>query len=288
MKIKKITFLFLILTAVTFFSPSFSFSQESDSGINSGDHGLHLRGALGAGQIFWGYISHGSNSGDLGTGAGGNINLSAMYNYSLIGLEFNLLSGNINDLEWTDKDVSQVEHKYKSTGSGNYIVYDWKLGAKLFTETGDMGYTFFYVGKRFWNSERKQDTVEMDGVSVISEGKREAKGDGWIYGFRDFSTIGMDEGFAIVVQSGFFFGKAPVTKMSTDGVVQPYPEKESVSFGGELGAGVAFQNIGLSVIGGLRGEINASTIDDPTVPAGEDSIFGFGNAVFFVEAGMMF
>ena len=97
-----------------------------------------------------------------------------------------------------------------------------------------------------------------------------------------------DEGFAIVLQTGLFFGKAPVSKMTTNGVAETDPVRDSVTLGGEIGAGVAFQNIGLSVIGGLRGEVNATTFDDPIAPANEDSVFGFGNAVFFVEAGMMF
>lgn len=284
MKIKKLLSVIFIFASIALFLPDVSSAE--DSGINSGNHGLHLRGALGAGKIFWGYISHSSSSGDLGTGSGGTINLSAMYNYTLVGLEFNMMSGNISDLEWTDDDTST---DYKSTGTGNYNVFDWKLGAKLFTEETDMGYTFFYVGKRYWNSERTEKTREINGMSVPSqEEKREAKGDGWIYGFRDFSTFGMDDGFAIVLQTGIFLGKAPVTKMKTNGSDQTLPDKESVSFGGEIGGGVAFQNIGLSVIGGLRGEINATTFEDPAAVGDDESVFGFGNYMFFVEAGMMF
>lgn len=292
MNIKKIVSLIFICASIAFFAPALSSAQDydssSESGINSGNHGLHIRGALGAGKIFWGYISYGSSSGDLGTGPGGNINIAAMYNYSLVSFEFNLLSGNVGDLEWTDKDSGGVEHKYKSTGSGKYNVYDWKLGTKLFTEPGDMGYTFFYLGKRYWNSERTQDTIEYDGFKQSITDKRKAKGDGWIFGFRDFSTIGLDNSLAIVIQSGLFFGKAPVTKMTTNGVDQTYPVKDSVSLGGELGAGVAFQNIGLSIIGGARGEINATSFKDSAATGSDESIFGFGNAVFFIEAGMMF
>jgi len=266
---------------------SLSAQYEDSSGINSGDHGLHLRGSLGAGQIFWGYISHGSSSGDLGTGPGAAINLAAMYNYSALGLEFNLLSGSVSDLEWKDEDGG-TEYTYKSTGTGHYTVIDLKIGAKLFTEPGDMGYTYIFAGKRYWNSSRKQETIEWSSFKDTSTEERKAKGDGWIYGFRDFSTLGMDEGFAIAVQSGLFLGKAPVSKMSTDGADQSYPVKDSVSLGMELGAGVAMQNIGLSVIGGFRGEINATTFKDSAAPTDEESIFGFGNIMFFVEAGMMF
>jgi hypothetical protein len=286
MKIRK--FILIIAAAVTFFAPAMLSAQESESGINSGNHGLHLRGGLGAGQIFWGYISHGSGSGDLGTGAGANLNLAAMYNYSFLGLEFSMLTGNIGDLEWTDKD-SGVDKTFKSTGTGNYNVFDFKIGAKVFTEPGDMGYTYFYAGKRFWNSERTEETRYYNGIPQPSAKEtRDAKGDGWIVGYRDFSTFGWDEGFAIVLQTGFFFGKAPVSDMSTNGIPDPYPVNESLFLGGEVAGGVAFQNIGLSIIGGLRSEVNITTFKDPAAPTGEESVFGFGNAVFFIEAGMMF
>ncbi|NCC45112.1 MAG: hypothetical protein EOM18_16370 [Clostridia bacterium] len=93
---------------------------------------------------------------------------------------------------------------------------------------------------------------------------------------------------AIAVQSGLFLGNAPVSKMSTDGADQSYPVKDSVSLGMELGAGFSMQYLGLSVIGGFRGEINATTFKDSAAPTDEESIFGFGNIMFFVEAGMMF
>ena len=291
MKIKKSILTLFLSLSLLIFLPALSFAQYDDSsGINSGNHGLHLRGALGAGQIFWGYISHGSSSGDLGTGAGASINLAAMYNYSLLGLAFNLLSGNISDLEWTDKEDNPPydEYTYKSTGSGHYTVVDFKIGAKVFTEPGDMGYTYLFVGKRYWSSSRKQETIEYGSNKDTSSEERKAKGDGWIYGFRDFSTLGMDDGFAIAIQSGLFLGKAPVSKMSTNGADESYPVKDSVSLGMELGAGVAMQNLGLSVIGGFRGEINATTFKDSEAPSGDESIFGFGNIMFFVEAGMMF
>jgi len=290
MKIKKSIFMILTVLFAALYSPVLLLADDgADSGINSGNHGLHLRGSIGAGQVLWGYISYGSNSGDLGTGPGATINLAAMYNYSFLGIEANLLSGNVGDLQWTDTDsVTGNKFTYKSTGTGSYTVLDFKLGAKLFTEPGDMGYTFIYLGKRYWRSERTQETLEWNGLKDTTHQKREAKGDGWIAGFRDFSTIGMNNGFAIVIQSGAFFGKAPVSQMKTNGVDQTYPVHKSISLGGELGAGVALQNIGLSVIGGIRGQINATSFKDSAAPASEESVFGFGNREFFIEAGIMF
>ncbi len=293
MKIKKILLLFLVLISITFLSPALSYAEESDSNADSGttdkDWGFHLRGSLGAGKIFWGYISHASGSGDLGTGAGGIINLAALFNYSAFGLELNILSGNIDELEWTDTNSSNVTSNYNSTGTGNYTVTDFKAGAKLFTEPGDMGYTYFYGGLRFWSSERSEESRSVNGVTQPSQQQtRKAKGNGWILGYRDFSTFGWDDGLAIVFQTGFYFGKSPVKKMSTDGADQTLPVKSSFNIGGEVGAGVAFQNIGLSVIGGMRGDINATSFKDPAAPVGEESIFGFGGYMFFIEAGYAF
>ncbi len=291
MKIRKQISKFIIITSMLFLIPAVSFAQEEEvpeSGINSGNHGLHLRGALGAGKIFWGYIDHGSGSGDLGTGSGAIINLAAMYNYSILGLELNLFSGNIDELEWNDKNSSGVPINYTSQGSGNYTVFDFKFGTKLFTEPGDMGYTYLYAAKRFWSSERKETSRELNGAPATSSETRKAEGDGWIFGYRDFSTIGAGEGLAFVLQSGFFAGKAAVTSMTANGAKVSKPVNESLNLGAELAMGVAFENTGFSVVGGFRGDINFTTFKDPAAPVGEESIFGFGDVAFFIEAGMMF
>lgn len=294
MNITKRIINFMLLTVVFLSAPVLTLAQEydvsSEPGINSGNNGFHLKGSVGVGKLFWGYISHGSGSGDLGTGEAANINIGAMYNYSFLGLEFNMLAGNISNLKWKDTDnVTKNEYTYESNGTGQYTVFDLKIGARLFTEPADMGYTFFYLGKRYWNSERKEKTRKINGVTVYSaEEKREAKGDGTIYGYRDFSTIPIDGVSSLVIQSGLFFGKAPVSEMSTNGINQTYPVNESLSIGAEIGAGIAFEKTGLSVIGGVRGEINATTFIDKAAPVDEESVFGFGNAVVFVEAGLMF
>jgi len=153
-----------------------------------------------------------------------------------------------------------------------------------------MGYTFIYMGKRYWNTKRAQDTVEIDGNKTNSDNTIKAKGDGWIYGIRDFSTIGADNSMAFVLQSGFFYGKAPVTKLSMNGDSQSLTEDGSFCFGGELGAGVASQDKGFSIIGGFRGEMTMTTFKNSVDAAVEndDSVFGFGNFMYFVEFGMMF
>ncbi len=249
-----------------------------------------LRGGLGAGRILWGYIDHGSGSGDLGTGKSVLLNLNLMYAYSLFGVEASLTALPISTLEWEDEDNvdPSITHSYKSTGDGAVAVFDLKLGVRLFSEPEDMGYTFIYAGLRSWSTERNQDTFQMDSVHLATTVKREARGNGWILGFRDFSTIGPNGGFAIVVQSGFWFGKAPVEEMKTNGVKSPLKEKDNLSFGGELGGGIALQNIGLSIIGGFRGDVNLTVFNDPAAPADEESVFGFGYLMGFVEVTKIF
>jgi hypothetical protein len=283
MKIRKFLNIPAIVMVMMFIFVSVSFAT-----VNEGDHGLQLRGGFGGGKVLWGYLNQGGNSGDLGTGAGGALYLSAMYNYNIVGFEGNIMTGDINDLEWTDKNTSGVEIDYKSKGSGNYRIIDWKLGLKLFTEPSDMGYTFIYMGKRYWKTERTQDSIELNGIESSTGKKTKAKGDGWIYGFRDFSTIGADDGFAIVLQTGLFAGKAPVTSLTEDGNKVTYPKDQSLSFGGEIAAGIALQNIGFSIVGGLRADINITTFKDSAAAGEDESLFGFGNGMIFVEAGLMF
>jgi hypothetical protein len=247
------------------------------------EHEFSVRGGVGGGRILWGYIDHGSGSGDLGTGAGGMVNLNLMYGYSFLGVEGSLTAVPLGTLEWEDKDDFDVNHKYKSKGSGFFTIFDLKVGLRLFTEPEDMGYTFLYAGYRTWSTERDQDSVEVDGSDFPTTVKREANGGGWIFGYRDVSTLGPNDGFAIVVQTGLWFGKAPVDEMKTDGVKSSRKEKENLSFGGELGGGFALQNIGLSVIGGIRGDVNLTVFHDPAAPEDEESVFGFGYLQGFVE-----
>ena len=266
----------------------FTFALPAAAEVNSDDHNILLRGALGGGRILWAHVNHGSGSGDLGTGPGGVFNFAGMYGYRFLGVEGNLMVGNISTLEWSDEDNGGVSHDWESDGSGYYSVFDLKIGARLFISPGDMGYTFIYAGLRTWSTERDESSLTFDGVKYSTEYKYKANGGGWILGFRDFSTIGANNGFAIVVQSGLFFGKAPLDKITRNGEDMTQEENETLTLGGELAGGVALQDRGISLIGGFRGEINMTTFFD-SVPTGDDeSVFGFGNIVFFVEAGVMF
>lgn len=263
--------------------PAASFAE-----VNSNESNLTLRAALGGGKILWAYVNHGSTSADLGHGPGAVLNAAAMYSYRFLGVEGNLIVGTISSLEWTDEDNSGVSHNWRSEGTGHYAVLDLKLGARLFSSPGDMGYTFIFAGLRTWSTERNESTLTYDEIRLNYENKYEANGNGWIVGFRDFSTIGLDSGLALAIQSGLYFGKAPVDSVKRNDVEQVREIKETAILGGELAGGIALQNIGFSVIGGFRGEIMLSTFVDPSAPVDEESVFGFGNMVFFVEAGMQF
>jgi hypothetical protein len=259
------------------------------AGVNDTDHHFSLRGSLGGGSLFWGYVSHGNSSADLGTGNTGVLGLAALYSWKFIAVEGDWQIGSITELKWKDKDEFGVEHEYKSKGSGYYSVFDLKLGVRLFTEEEDMGYTYFYGGGRFWSTERTEDSFSIDGVTYNTGATtRKGNGSGWIFGYRDFSTIGANDGFAIVIQSGLYFGKAPVDRFEQDGVKLTQSEKASITMGGELAGGIALQDIGFSIVGGFRGQINATTFNDTAAPDDEESVFGFGNVVFFAEAGMQF
>ncbi len=256
--------------------------------VNDSDLGVYLRGALGGGRVYLGYVSYGNSTGDLGAGPGATLNLAAMLAYKFIGVEGNMLVGTIGDLEWKDEDLGGDEHTYTSTGSGYYSILDLKLGLNLFREEGDMGYTFIYGGLRYWRMVRAQDSLKEDENEVFTGTKLEAEGNGWIVGFRDFSTIGPNDGFAVVLQTSLFAGKAPVDNFKWNDAGQDLENNKSLTLGGELAAGIALQDIGFSLVGGFRGEANVTTFKDPAAPADEESAFGLGNITFFVEAGMQF
>jgi len=142
-KTGKILMVLLLAVAV-----SFAMAAPSQAEVNDSDLGLELRGALGAGQVLWGYVYHGSETGDFGTGPGGTLNLAALVSYKFIGAEFNLLVGNTGDLEWTEEEDDGTRLNFKSNGSGSYSIVDLKLGLNLFREQGDMGHTFLCGGLR--------------------------------------------------------------------------------------------------------------------------------------------
>lgn len=246
--------------------------------VNERDYGFLLRAAVGGGKVIWGYVDHGGSSGDVGKGPSFLIDINAMAHYSLFAVEGSLLYGTLGDLKWTDRDNAGVQHSWTSKGSGYFAIFDFKAGVRLFTEPGDMGYTFIFGGLRTWSSKRDQDSLTYDNIQINTVNSREGEGNGWIIGFRDYSTFALDTKFALATQIGGFFGKAPVDKM-TDNTGKPvsYPKNETFTFGYEIGAGIALEHMGLSIMGIVSGDLNATTFKDPAAPAGEESIFAFGH-----------
>lgn len=110
--------------------------------VNDSDLGIHLRGALGGGRVYLGYVSYSNSTGDLGAGPGVTLNVAAMLAYKFIGVEGNMLVGTIGDLEGKDEDAAGVERTYEFTGSGYSSITALKLGFNIFRVEGDIGYTF--------------------------------------------------------------------------------------------------------------------------------------------------
>jgi len=83
----------LLMVLLLALAVSFVMAAPSKAEVNDSDLGLELRGALGAGQVVWGYVLYGADSADFGTGSGGTLNLAALLSYKFIGAEANVLVG---------------------------------------------------------------------------------------------------------------------------------------------------------------------------------------------------
>ncbi len=67
-----------------------------------------------------------------------------------------------------------------------------------------MGYTLFYGGYKKWEAERKVDSLTAEGITVpVFVSDYEIEGDGWIAGYRDFSTFDVSA-FSIAFQTGLW------------------------------------------------------------------------------------
>ncbi len=83
------------------------------------------------------------------------------------------------------------------------------------------------------------------------------------------------------MQTALWYAHAPVTDLKLNGDGVGIDEDETVGFGLELGAGVAFEGIGLSVIGGLKMDITGTSYQYEGVP-GITNVVGAGYAQFFL------
>ena len=201
-----------------------------------------------------------------------------MANFSLIAIHSQLYYVTLTDLEW-DQEEAGVEHKYKTEGSGNYWTWDGTVGIKALTEEGDMGYTHIYVGFRIWKVLREEDTKTLNGVSNSSYPpvKQEMVGNGFIVGIRDFSTLPLGP-VALALQTGLWLYKAPVSTLKQNDTEINTTADQNIGFGFEIGGGLAFEDLGLAAIVGLRMDVQATKIKYFNVI---DAVAGAGYAQFF-------
>ncbi len=145
-----------------------------------------------------------------------------------------------------------------------------------------MGFTHFFFGLRVWKALRDQDSVSSDQGGLpplVGPGKYELTGSGWIAGFRDFSTLPLGI-FSLALQSGLWVYSAPMRDIKVNDTAIPTKDKSSIGFGFELGIGLAFEDLGLSVTGGLKMDITATSFK--TDPALIEAVAGAGYAQFFL------
>jgi hypothetical protein len=266
---KSITAAAVVITAVILTLPAYS--QESL--VNSTDTSLILYGGLGYGDT-----SYGSSEGDdlteiTGVADGPSVILNAgtLFSWSIVGAGLSFSGATFNDMK---SDVS------KTYGDGNFWTVDATLGLKLFTEAADMGYTYFYGGLKYWKATRNVDYEVFEGVRFDEDEKSELSGKGWSIGFKDYSTYPVGS-VSIVLQTGIMLYSAPIDTMKVDGDKISFSKGDDAGQVLEIGIGLAFEDIGLSVIAGVKDEYNASAYK--IEGAGETRVFGLGYTSYFVN-----
>ncbi len=244
--------------------------------VNSTNTGILVNGGLSTGGTIFGVISNSTSTGDLGTGTGSGFHFGALASFQMFAIGMAFSTVKYSTLEWNE-EVSGVEYKYKSEGDGRYWTFDLIFGAKMFTESGDMGYTLPYVGYRFWKATRNQEDVTRNGIPYPTGNiEYELVGKGWIFGIRDFSTLPLGS-FAIALQTGIWYYQAPMSTLKSNGNDVSTTSEESIGFGIELGIGAALEDIGLSIIGGIKIDVQATAFKVLAF----DYVAGAGYSQFF-------
>ncbi len=264
--------------AVLVFAAAFGTQAFADE-VNSTNGGLMLHGGIGAGNAIFGYVQNTDNNSDLGTGSSTGFDLGMLLNYRLFAFGLGFTRVSFDTLEWKE-EVGGTEYDIESKGSGYFWTLDASFGIKAFTEAGDMGFTHFFFGLRAWKAQREQDSISSDlgPPPGITTGKYEMTGTGWIAGFRDFSTLPLGI-FSLALQSGLWVYHAPIRDLKVNDIGVKMRDDQSIGFGLELGIGAAFEEMGLSIIGGLKMDITATAFS--TVLA-SDVVAGAGYAQFFL------
>ncbi len=248
--------------------------------VNSGDFGLILNGGAGIGSSIYGIILNTTDdsSSTLGTGPGRSFNAGVMANFNIIAIYSQLYYVTLSDLEW-NQDVSGSEQKFKTEGSGHILTLDATVGIKALTEAEDMGFTHIFVGFRIWKAVREEDTKTLNGVSspLYPPQKHEMAGNGFIAGIRDFSTLPLGP-VSLALQTGLWLYKAPLSTLKIDDNEINTTADQNIGFGFEIGGGVAFEDMGLAAIAGLRMDVQATEIKMNNLV---DAVAGAGYAQFF-------
>lgn len=266
--------------AVLLFIAAFGTRAFADE-VNSTNAGLMLHGGVGAGSAIFGFVQDTDSSSALGSGRSTGFDLGMLLNYQFLAVGLGFTRVSFDTLEW-DEEINGTEYKIESKGSGYFYTFDATLGLKLFIEPGDMGFTHFFFGFRGWKAFRDQKSVSSDPPFAVGDeidpGKYEMSGSGWIAGFRDFSTLPLGI-FSLALQSGLWIYNAPLRDLKVLGVEVEPREEQSIGFGAELGIGLAFEEIGLSILGGLKMDITATGFSTTTA---SDVVAGAGYAQFFL------
>ena len=252
-------------------------SGSSYGGVNSGFWGIILSGSYGYGQTTFGYVIGSSSDSTLGVGPGGAFDLSAMLNLSIFAVKLEYAQASLDTLKW-----SLEGHDFETSGNGNYSTLDFLFGLKLFTEEGDMGYTHLYGGYRYWTVKRDENEKRSDGApnGLFDAAEYEQTGGGWIAGYYDLTTLPLGF-FSIALETGLWVDRAPFNTLKVDGSDTGIDADESIGFGLQVGAGVAFEDIGLLVTAGLKMDISASQFLS-------DNITGAGYAVGYLAVSLEF
>lgn len=289
-KLKMFLIALAAVSLVTVIMPLQSFAQEgeggydysgtdsgSSGGVNSGFFGLILQGGLGAGGTLYGVVqdSSSSDSSTLGVGPGGHIDLSVMANLSLLALKLEYTYSTFTDMEISDGGVD-----YETKGDGGYTTVDATFGLKAFTEEGDMGYTHFYGGYRYWSVLRKVTEV----TPVGSPYKHEQNGGGWIFGIHDLSTFPLG-GVSLALNSALWFDSAPYSSFKSNGTEVTADVTGAFGMGMDLGIGAAFEDAGLLLLVGWKMDV---TITSFSTVAFEDNITGAGYSLYYISAAIEF
>lgn len=258
------------IAAVMFTIPAYSQeASDSLSYVNGTNMSVMVYGGIGYGKSYFGETSGDDIS--LITGVGDDkayaCEFGSFFNYRFIGANLSYTGVQLNDLK------SDISTEY---GDGYYMTIDATAGFKLFTEQGDMGYTYLYGGLRYWQLTRN---VDRQGTLPNSGYKEKFSGKGWIVGFRDFSTYPVSS-FSIVLQTGLSIYSAPIDKDKYDGTNISFSTSKDAGAILELGLGVAFEDLGLSVVASVRSDDNAVVykVDGNT----ESTVFDAGYTQFFL------